>query len=132
MFNLLNRRGVGEWSLKMIKTLLTSVVGCALYCEAKGHQFSSRSGHMPVLRVPSPVRAWEATNQCFSLISIFPSLSHSLPLSKKKKKEEEEEEEPWYTLKNSFLENNSLQVSCICYIKCMVIPTTLCTGFCNY
>ena len=49
-------------------------------CIPKGHQFSSRAGHMPGLRARSPAGGvWEATDRCISHTSMFLSLSFSLP-----------------------------------------------------
>ena len=55
-------------------------IGWALSCKAKGHWFNSLSGHMPGMQV----HAWsgciqEATDHCFPLISMFLSLTFSLP-----------------------------------------------------
>ena len=55
--------------------------------KAKGHWFNSPSVHMPGLWARTLVGGmWEATDQCFSLTSMFLSLSFSLPapLSKNK------------------------------------------------
>ena len=56
-------------------------VGWALFCTAKGPQFDSQSGHMPGLRVRSPVRAY--SDWRFSLTSMFLLLSPSFVLSLK-------------------------------------------------
>ena len=62
-------------------------IGWASFCKAKSCQFDCRSGHMPGLWVWSQSGyIGEATNRCFSLTSMFLSLSFSLPspLSKNK------------------------------------------------
>ena len=59
---------------------LDDSVGWASSCKPRGHQFDSRTQHVPGLPARSPVGGvWEATNQFLSLPLSFPS-----PLSRNK------------------------------------------------
>ena len=67
---------------KYTMTALTSVArgGWVSVHKAKGHQFNSRSGHKPGLRFgPQLGRIIDTATRCFSLTSMFLSLSFSFP-----------------------------------------------------
>ena len=67
-------------------TYVAQWVGCHPATQ-RGHHFKSLSGHVPGLWAKSPVGGTrEEINECFSLTSIFLSLSFSVPppLSKNK------------------------------------------------
>ena len=67
----------------------------ASLCKPKGHQFDSRSGHMPGSQVRFPVRACIEGNQ--SMFLLYISVSHSLPSfpSPKINKILKKEMQPW-------------------------------------
>ena len=61
---------------------LCGSVGWALSHKANDHWFNSHSGDLPGLWFGPWLRhIWEATDRCFSLTSVFHSLSPSLPFS---------------------------------------------------
>ena len=73
--------------LKILLTFQPWLLWLKSAYKPRGHWFNSWSGHMPGLWARSPVGGMQvATSQCFSLTSVFLSLSFSLPpLSHKNK-----------------------------------------------